>query len=185
MSISLQDKDRYIIDRFKELIQSNKSVTNDGRGCCQINILSKKMVYDLSRYGVVPNKSLSTVFPQDIPIDLYPHLIRGLIDGDGSISYYSRPNRKSHTKAIRLCQGNKKFLEDVVDFLYENCGVEKVGIYQEKDSLWSIAYRKNESMEKIIRYIYGDAHIYMNRKKHLCDLIDEEIKKYGNTEITE
>ena len=37
---------------------------------------------------------------------------------------------------------------------------------------------------KIIQFLYKDATIYLTRKKHLCDLICNEIIKYGNTEIT-
>lgn len=67
---------------------------------------------------------------------------------------------------------------------YDKLSVEKVSIYQEKETLWSIAYRKNDSMKTIIDYMYKDAHIYMKRKKHRCDLITKEMIYYGNTEIT-
>lgn len=71
-----------------------------------------------------------------------------------------------------------------MEFLHKELNIKKVSIYQEKENLWSIAYRKNDSMIKLINYMYDDAHIYMKRKKHLCDLIYEEIYNYGNTEIT-
>lgn len=184
VGLTLNKKDDYLLNEFKKQIKSNKKITFDGKGCSEIHILSKKMVEDLNKYGVVPNKSLNTVFPKNIPIILYKDLIRGILDGDGSISFYIRKRRKSHIKAIRFCQGNKQFLEDLVDFFYEQVGVEKVNLFQEKENLWSVAYRKNDSLIKIINYIYDDAHIYMFRKKHLCDLIYNEIYNYGNTEIT-
>lgn len=186
VSITLQDKDKYILEEFKKQICSNKTITNDGRGCSELSILSYKMVNDLKKYGVVPNKSLKTIFPQNIPIELYPHLIRGIFDGDGSASYYARKNRKNcHVKAVRFCQGNEKFLIDIINFLYDQCGIIKVNLYQEKENLWSFAYRKNISLIKIINYMYDDAHIYIKRKKHLCDLIYAEAYKYGSTEITD
>ena len=121
ISITLNEKDKYLLDAFKKHIKSNKNITYDGRGCCQITILSNKMVNDLKQYGLIPNKSLKTVFPSNIPNHLYPHLIRGMIDGDGSIAFYARKDRKKcHTKAICFCQGNKKFIEDLVNFLYRN-----------------------------------------------------------------
>lgn len=184
IAVTLQDRDKYILEKFKDEINSNKKITSDGRGCSSINILSNNLVKSLRRYGVTENKSLHTILPTNIPRHLYPHLIRGILDGDGSISFYARPNRKCHVKAIRFCQGNEKFLKDMVDLLYQECEIEKINTYKEKDSLWSIAYRKNDSMIKIINYIYNEAHIYLKRKKHLCDLICEEISNYGNTEIT-
>ena len=186
VNITLDSKDEYLLKAFKKEIKSNKTVTHDGRGCSQINILSNKMVNNLKQYGILPNKSLHTIFPTNIPKHLYKHLIRGILDGDGSVSFYARRDRKkSHTKAIRFCQGNEQFLKDLVDFLYTECGIQRINLYKEKDSLWSIAYRKNESMIKLIDYIYDDAHIYMKRKKRLCDLIYAEACTYGDTEITE
>ncbi|MFR3656792.1 MAG: LAGLIDADG family homing endonuclease [Eisenbergiella sp.] len=184
LSITLKENDSYILERFKNEIKSNKKITNDGRGCCQISILSNTMVNDLKKYGVIFNKTDKTLFPSNIPEDLYKHLIRGILDGDGSVSYYSRPNRKCHVKAIRFCQGNEQFLIDIVNFLSSKIGIDKIKTYREKDSLWSIAYRKNESIKKLIDYLYDDAHIYFKRKKYLCDLIYLEINT-GNTEITD
>lgn len=184
VSLTLQESDKYILEEFKKEIHSNKKITPDGRGCVGINILSRTMVEALRKYGVKERKSLCTIFPQNIPKDLYGHFIRGVLDGDGSISFYARRNRKSHTKAIRFCQGNQQFLKDLTKCLYINCGVDTINIYTEKENLFSIAYRKNDSMMKIIQYLYKDATIYLTRKKHLCDLISNEIIKYGNTEIT-
>ena len=184
VALTLQESDKYILERFKNAICSNKTVTNDGRGCVNINILSRIMVNSLRKYGIDERKSLHTIFPKNIPQELYPHLIRGILDGDGSVSFYARRGRKCHVKAVRFCQGNEQFLKDLIDCLYDNCGANKINTYQEKENLWSIAYRKDDSMMKIIQFLYKDATIYLTRKKHLCDLICNEIIKYGNTEIT-
>ena len=186
VSLTLHKNDAYLIDRFIKEIHSNKAVTTDGRGCCEVAINSSKMVSDLRKYGVQERKSLQAIFPSNIPINYYSSLIRGIIDGDGSISFYARKGRKCHTKAIRLCSGNDQFLLDLVKFLYEVIDVEPVNLYREKENLWSIAYRKTASLIKLIDYLYSDADIYMNRKKQLCDLVYTECMKYtnGNTEIT-
>lgn len=175
VSITLQDKDKYIIEKFKKDICSNKVVTSDGRGCSELNILSNKMVSDLYKYGIVENKSLNTTFPNTLDKEFYPHLIRGIIDGDGSISFYARPHRKSHVRAIRLCQGNEKFLNDIVRFLHNEIGTSIINTYMEKDSLWSIAYRSKSDLFCLYHYLYDDATIYFTRKKELCDKIINEI----------
>lgn len=185
VSLTLKDEDKYIIEKFKEVIKSEKKVTSDGRGASSINILSNIMVEDLKRYGLSDKKSLSTIFPDSIPSTLYPHLIRGILDGDGSVSFYARPNKKSHTKAIRFCQGNEKFLVDIVNFLDTHIGIKPVNTYKEKESLWSIAYRSNKSLYQLYHYLYDNATIYLKRKKILCDKIINEIDYYhGDTEIT-
>ena len=176
--ITLQGCDKYILEHFIKCIKSNKHITSDGRGCFEIQILSDIMVNDLRKYGLFENKSLHTIFPKNLPKDLYCHFIRGLIDGDGSISFYNRQNRYCHVKAIRFCQGNKKFVEDFIKFLHDNIGTKIISVYQEKENLWSCAYRANSDMLLLINYLYKDATIYLTRKKEKCDLIYKEIIKY-------
>ena len=178
VTITLQGCDKYILERFIKCIKSNKHITSDGRGCFEIQILSDIMVNDLRKYGLFENKSLHTIFPKNLPKDLYCHFIRGLIDGDGSISFYNRQNRCCHVKAIRFCQGNKKFVEDFIKFLHDNIGTKMVNVYQEKENLWSCAYRANSDMILLINYLYKDATIYLTRKKEKCDLIYKEFLKY-------
>lgn len=186
VSLTLQKNDAYLIDRFIKEIHSNKVVTTDGRGCCEVAINSSKMVSDLHKYGVQERKSLQAIFPSNLPIYYYPSLLRGIIDGDGSISFYARKGRKCHTKAIRLCSGNEKFLLDIVGFLHRVVDIDPVNVYRDKENLWSIAYRKTASLLKLIDYLYSGAEIYMKRKKELCDLVYAECMKYtnGSTEIT-
>lgn len=184
LALSTQDSDAYILDEFREEIRSNKKIASDGRGCCGLQIISDGIVDGLRQYGLHPRKSLDCWFPDNIPLDLYPHFVRGLFDGDGSASYYTRRGRRSHTKAIRFCSGTRQFLEDLIELLYYECGAYRVNIYQEKEHLWSIRYASNNSMLKIINYMYDDAHVYLYRKKEICDLICDEIYNYGNTEIT-
>lgn len=178
VTITLQGCDKYILERFIKCIKSNKHITSDGRGCFEIQILSDIMVNDLRKYGLFENKSLHTIFPKNLPKDLYCHFIRGLIDGDGSISFYNRQNRCCHVKAIRFCQGNKKFVEDFIKFLHDNIGTKIINVYQEKENLWSCAYRANSDMILLINYLYKDATIYLTRKKEKCDLIYKEFLKY-------
>ena len=186
VSLCLQDKDKYMIEKFKTEISSNKNITSDKRGTSSIQILSNKMVEDLKKYGLSDNKSLHSVFPNNLSVNLYPHLIRGILDGDGSVSFYARPDRKAHTKAIRFCQGNKQFLTCLVNHLSIHLDIPPATIYQEKETLWSVAYRNIKSLYKLYHYLYDDANIYLKRKKELCDKILNEILYYhGNAEITE
>ncbi|MEE0930544.1 MAG: hypothetical protein UIM53_06045 [Acutalibacteraceae bacterium] len=99
VSITLIDEDSYLLEYFRDIIGSEKKVAHDGRGCSQITIYSNKMAKDLEKYGIVPRKSLSTIFPQNIDNkDMYRHILRGIFDGDGSIGFYKRKNRISHDK---------------------------------------------------------------------------------------
>lgn len=84
ISITLDLKDEYILQKFKEVLNVNTSISKDGRGCGQIAIRSNLMADDLKQYGVVPRKSYITYLPKINDIYM-SHLIRGILDGDGSI----------------------------------------------------------------------------------------------------
>lgn len=184
LAMCIQDSDAYILEAFRDAIGSNKRLTSDGRGCYGLQIISEGIVEGLKQYGLHERKSLDCWFPCNLPIHLYSHFIRGVFDGDGSASFYTRQGRQSHTKAIRFCSGNKQFLIDLIEFLDSELGVYPPSIYREKENLWSIRYASNRDMLKLINYMYGDAHVFLYRKKHICDNICDEIYKYGNTEIT-
>lgn len=184
VAMSIQECDVYILEKFCEEIKSNKSPTSDGRGAYGLQIISDKLVSGLRQYGLRERKTLNCTFPQNIPVDLYSHLVRGIFDGDGSASYYARQGRKRHTKAVRFCSGDYQFLVDLINFLHESCGADSPTIYQEKENLWSVRYASNKNMIKLIDYMYKDATVYLIRKKRICDLICNEINEYGNIEIT-
>ncbi len=177
VNLTLQEQDKYILEKFKQELKCNKKITSDGRGCYQLSVMSNILKTGLAKYGVVPNKTFITEFPQ-IDRALYPHLLRGIFDGDGSVGFYARPNRKVHVKSIKLCSANKKFLKNIQDFLQTAINIPANKINQDKENLWSIGYGSKNSLEKLIHYLYDNATIYLTRKKDKCDLILEEISKY-------
>ena len=44
LSMSLQESDEYILEFLKKELKSNKKITQDGRGCSGLQIVSKKIV---------------------------------------------------------------------------------------------------------------------------------------------
>ena len=179
ISITLKDGDRYLIEKFLREIKCNKKITGDNRGCSEVAIRSKKMACDLSKYGIIPQKSLQQELPNNIDDMLFSHFLRGIMDGDGNLSFYSRRGRKVHDKAVRLCSGTQKFLEDLVVVLKNNLDLSYCPkVRQEKDNTFSISYRNKSDMYKILSYMYDDATIYMKRKKEIADKIMDEIREY-------
>jgi intein-encoded DNA endonuclease-like protein len=108
--LQLKYEDSYILEFFKNQIHcSNKLIVDKRDGSIAFSIKSEKMFYDLSKYGVVPNKTLNNYVPPNIHPMLMPHLIRGIFDGDGWISKSFDKNGKKHI-AIGIC-GNENFLQ--------------------------------------------------------------------------
>lgn len=180
VSITLQEQDKYLIEKFCKEIKLNKKVTSDGRGCYGVQVCSKKMCEDLSKYHIVPNKTFTIKLPH-LKEEYMPHFLRGCIDGDGSVGFYKRKDRRSHKKMIRLCCASKLFLEEVKSFLTQKIGVGGFIREEKKDSLYQIYYNANGDVYKLINYLYDGENICMKRKYDKILLIKNELE---DTEIT-
>jgi hypothetical protein len=62
--------------------------------------------------------------------------------------------------------------------LSNTLNISKPSIYQEKENLWSIAYRKDVDMIKLIDFMYKDAKIYIKRKYDTVQKIYKECSEY-------
>lgn len=174
--------DSYIIKQFLDDIHSNNKLTSDNRGCLGVHLMSERITNSLEKYGVKERKTFDTKFPALSDKSMYPHLIRGILDGDGSVGFYARKGRNAHDKKIRFTGGTKSFLAEIGHFLHEELALNIPNIYRDKENVWIMQYRKNKDLEILIHYLYDNAHIYLKRKKYICDLILNEIKQ--NTENT-
>jgi len=169
ISITLDEEDKYILDKFKEELNINTSVASDGRGCYQIAIRSNLMASDLSKYGIVPNKSFITYLPTvGINDNLMPHLIRGIMDGDGNI--FMKKTDKKFLHAISFC-GSNKLMSDISDYLYNKLLLKtkpKVYNYLNR-KLSEIKIQGKEDILKYGNWIYNNSSIFLLRKKKIYD----------------
>lgn len=165
ISITLDTKDEYLLETFKQVLNTNTSIGHDGRGCSQIAVRSDIMAKDLANYGVVPRKSFDTFLP-NIPDNMMPHLLRGIMDGDGSIKANQTNIRGRYAHAISFC-GSHRLMQNIADWCANNSIITTV-VYDYKDrSLSEIKIQSVESMYKFGELIYKDATIYMKRKHDL------------------
>lgn len=176
-SLSLKQEDAYLLKIFKEQIHSHHKITTSSNNVSHLQVYSTKMVESLIKLGVEPQKSTREQFPFEVKKDMWRHILRGIFDGDGSAGFYARPNRKSHRKCICFCNGGTKLLEQISNFLFEELGITKPVIRHECNA-YIIRYTQNEAMEAIINYMYGEATVFLQRKKDVCNLILKEIRQY-------
>ena len=177
ISITLQDEDNYILNIFKNCVQTNTNITSDGRGASSIAIRSDIMANDLGRLGVFPQKSLIASLP--IIDDYYmPHLIRGLFDGDGSIQFteYAYDNSYHHKHTIGF-SGSEYAMNMVKQYLCSKLNISNNSVYTYKDkSLSMITWGSLHDVIEIYKYLYSDCWLYMIRKRNKF----EDILKYYN-----
>lgn len=121
----------------------------------------------MAKFQIVPNK---TYILNDIRIDLIlehlqRHYLRGLIDGDGSIGIEKPYNQPW----ISFCGYNRDFVASfqkaIDDFLKE----EKHNKIN-KGNVFSCRWKGRIKVSKILKWLYEDATIYLERKKKFYDL---------------
>ena len=159
VSLKLQDRDKYIIERFKEAIGSNRPLyfyprvkeTHHDQYSLEINsiVLSKR----LEDLGMVANKSLILQFPKWLDKKLIPYFIKGIVDGDGHIS------KKNFSVEIvgssDICNTIKDILSDI--------GIHS-NIYDKTENTKVLfVSRKNDAIN-FLNWIYNDSTIHLTRK---------------------
>lgn len=175
LSINLQIQDKYILEKLaSELkcgntIYERNRVTNfaSSHSATFTTCNSKTMFDDLARFDIIPNKTYKSSSFKNIeliPKDLQRHFIRGIIDGNGSISNISK-----HDKAISLYSHDRKICDDVDSLLkslleYDKLNADIKYIKNDHDGMWFLRYRRINDIKKICTFLYGDATIYLNRK---------------------
>ena len=165
ISIALDTKDEYLLRAFKQALNTNTSIGHDGRGCSQIVVRSDIMAKDLVKYGVVPRKSFDTFLP-NVSRDMMPHLLRGIMDGDGSIKANQTNVHGRYAHAISFC-GSHRLMQDIANWCINNFIVTTFVYDYKNRSLSEIKIQSIESMYKFGELIYKDATIYMKRKYDL------------------
>jgi hypothetical protein len=180
VTVELQARDKYILEELLASVYSNrKLVYTKKSNTYTATITSTKMIKDLEQYHIEPKSSLTQKFYTKLPDKYLPDYYRGLIDGDGSFAFYSRPKRSVHRKAIRMCSGSLSFMEDFIDTLSSQLGVDIVKIkHSEEDHLYECAWTRNDDLETIINFLYSTKGPYLTRKKETADKILREIREY-------
>lgn len=168
--LELHIHDIEILQTFlKYTNNQNQIYCNKNRPHCSFQVKRKQWVTDLAQYGMIANKTYTVTYPNGISDALTSHFIRGLIDGDGWISY------KAHS--IGFC-GNEPLVKAVRDILVEKLGVYCVKILHTSEHLWQISWAGKSDVRKIGHFIYKDkSDLYLKRKYEHFTLID-------NTELT-
>jgi hypothetical protein len=126
--ISLQERDKHILDTFCDYIFGNNNILlkritkkdyNRQDQYC-LRIVSRHMSETLLSYGMEPRKSFTMEMPTCIPSHLFRHFVRGMWDGDGSIFYNTNSKNFgcSFIGSPKCCDELKRILSDEYGFTF-------------------------------------------------------------------
>ena len=166
--LELQEDDKDLLEQINDLTENErplrKVALNERNKAWknQYNLLwqSKYFSSVLNSYGMSQRKSLVLEFPAWLNEELYPHFIRGYMDGDGCVCYMKQ-NRKIQVSMV----GTRMFLE-YVQKICASIGVKSYITHDKRanEVICQFAIVSNISSVNFLNWIYQDANLKMERK---------------------
>ena len=162
IGLSSVDKD-FLIMIKKELGYEGDILdyqTSNGFNVSELTFTSQQIKKDLAKYNIVPNKTFTYTFPESLNKKYWIDFIRGYFDGDGSVS-----TAGPHAIRWQICAANKQVLEKIIDFFYEEYGIEKVSILvqMKEHPLYYFQY-STTATKKIFSILYKENCLKLPRK---------------------
>lgn len=170
----LQDQDKYAVENFAKAIKSqykiSKKIVAFKYVSWRISIKSLQMSQDLESLGFGCQKTYNKTWPE-LKEEMYPHLVRGLVDGDGCIP----TTATGRIGTMEISAGSEQFVQQAVSFLLDHgfC------CYWQKDKRTKSGYRiifYRDSTRKLLDWCYRDStettrlkrkyEKYLNEKQH-------------------
>lgn len=158
LSIEIHDDDIEVLKYAQQQINPQATITKcKGRLTSKISFGAKKIGKDLTKYGVVQNKSKII---KNVPLNLIPqeylkYYFRGLIDGDGCILENGK---------LSIYSGSKEYIEDVHRILIKELNLSQTSIYH--GTTYFCSWSSKEDRRKLFNYLYGNLNecFYYKRK---------------------
>lgn len=170
ISMSLQERDLEILERFQNDLGLSGKIKIFNKKYYRLSFCCKKMVEDLSKYGVVKNKTFTVTIP-DVNDELLPHLLRGCFEGDGGISKTLRKKYNRYEYEIGFT-GNIECVNRFNILVSKLTGIAPKNIVK-NNSICRVRWSSITEMYNILDKFYGDCGEHkLNRKYKLF----EEIK---------
>jgi hypothetical protein len=170
--INLQERDKELLEAIRLEVQCETP----------LHFLSKKRLYDnggnwqdqyrlslnsayicqaLIDKGMPQCKSLILQWPTFLREDLYPHFIRGYMDGDGHICPYKSDYRAEFVGTDEFCRSAQKYIEHTLNI---ECKVVDAGSKSGVTSRLRISHK--EPVKMFLDWIYAGADLKLERKYH-------------------
>ena len=168
ITITLKQDDCKILEDIKNEIGYKAPIkfrNYNNTPTATLDICNKHMVLKLHSFGVVPNKTLTLEFPDWLDERLYPHFIRGIIDGDGCITQRTRDVASQLSVTITSTQNMCNNIADIVcDRCNINTHVYDVGHANCNSKIKTFVVSGNLQCKEFLDYIYQDANLKLERK---------------------
>ena len=134
---------------------------------CHVSICRSKIVADLTKHGVGPNKSKELSISPTIPENLVNHFVRGIIDSDGCWSL----NINKYL-VFSIVASDINFISEIQKLLIGKCNLNVTKIIPNPTKkAFTIRYEGNVQTKRIFDYLYEDGGIRLDRKFQIANSI--------------
>jgi len=160
----ITSKDKIWIENIRDLIVPNKKIYEHKSCICyELIVRDINSIRWLMSYGCLPNKSKTLELLKDIPKLYQRDFIRGVIDGDGSISYckYIKTKNDKEYHYVKttayICSASIKFIEQLKKLIPSNINCHIITLSKEKQSCL-IKGRKVTATGNFYRLQFNDSN---------------------------
>lgn len=167
LAIEIHEKDIDLLRQFqKDLKLSNKiSIRHrHNTSVCCIRMNSNHLCNTLAQYHIIPNKTKYANHLPQVPEYLIPHLLRGLIDGDGWITQDKQKGYHigflNNSKSV--CEEFKRYCNIVTNNLCKGSVIKK-------DNSYCFQIQSKEATRQLATALYKDNSICLSRKYRLVE----------------
>jgi hypothetical protein len=177
LCLKLHIKDKHILESFIKCIDGDMSVwKHHQREMGEVNLSGKKLINDLLKLGVKPNKTLKLTYPE-IDEKYERHFLRGYFDGDGCIRIKTDKKDGSIRGDLRIVGGSIEMITSINNRFNYLFNTNKNKIYGNENKVcrnigWSSMY----DIENIYHGFYDESKLFLIRKKSIFDEVIGIIK---------
>lgn len=189
--VHIDSKDEQIVSDIRNLVVPEKPLITDKRTGVKRLKISHKPIVDFVRSAGITERKSHYVALEDWVLQSpnFPHLVRGMFDGDGTIGIARNTNGKSKknyyrpTMVIRMA--SEKIIQQIQEVLVSVYGLSKNNILIEKTKHGTIMFGlkwQGNLAQRFYDVIYRDANIKLDRKyiryTNILSLDSDSLGKY-------
>jgi len=156
-SIGFCSKDYEHLEAIRNALGSAHRIYDKHDGSYRLIITNKTLWGDMKALGCIPAKSLIVTYPR-VPSIFLASFLRGYVDGDGSVGFYT--NRQ--VPSLRIV-GTSSFLEGLASQIYEETGVATSKVYIHERRVAFIRYTGLKA-KCLASWLYEDSSLHLERK---------------------
>lgn len=163
IGLSLQMKDKYILELFEKDIGLHNKIKIFNKRYFRFSFCCKKMIEDLSKYGIIENKTFTVDIP-NIKKELISSLLRGCFEGDGGISKSFRKKYKRYEYELSFC-GNYNCVSSFNKIISREIDMPPKNIVK-SNSIFRVRWSSRSEIIKIMEYLYRDCGEHKLSRKY-------------------